>query len=354
MNIALICAWVALGISFALPVPSSRHAGSSVTPAMPDALTAREVWRWRENTRHMLQHAYGNYMRHAYPADELKPLSCEGRRWDKRERGTLDDCLGGYALTLVDSLSTLALTGDLPAFRRGVARVIAEVWRPRVLSVCPVAMTHTWPSPHTLQVRVDRNVFVSVFEANIRVLGGLLSAHQLAADTGLRIFDTGLHCPAAAAASNDGDAEACAAVMCSPAEAYSIEGGTGPLPCLLRYDGQLLALAVELATRLLPAFDTPTGLPVHRVNLATGAQDPSSRQTCAAAAGTYLLEFGLLSRLTGDPMFEAVARRATAALWSRRSAIQLVPSGCVDGSSRRGVQKSVCLTHALPLFCMQH
>lgn len=146
MTVALICAWAALGISFGLPVPSSRHAGSSLTLAVPDALTAREVWRWRENTRHMLQHAYGNYMRHAYPADELKPLSCEGRRWDKRDRGTLDDCLGGYALTLVDSLSTLALTGDLPAFRRGVSRVIAEVWRP-IASLLTLLLT--LPRPHS-------------------------------------------------------------------------------------------------------------------------------------------------------------------------------------------------------------
>jgi ER degradation enhancer, mannosidase alpha-like 3 len=75
----------------------------------------------------MLKHAYSSYMQQAYPADELKPLSCEGRFWNQRERGTLDDCLGGYALTLVDSLSTLALVGDLPAFRRGVARVMQEV-----------------------------------------------------------------------------------------------------------------------------------------------------------------------------------------------------------------------------------
>jgi hypothetical protein len=57
----------------------------------------------------MLSHAFTSYMRHAYPADELKPLSCVGRQWDRRERGTLDDCLGGYALTLIDSLSSLAL-----------------------------------------------------------------------------------------------------------------------------------------------------------------------------------------------------------------------------------------------------
>jgi len=38
-----------------------------------------------------------------------------GRDWRKRERGTLDDPLGGYALTLVDSLDTLAVMGDYKA-----------------------------------------------------------------------------------------------------------------------------------------------------------------------------------------------------------------------------------------------
>lgn len=35
-----------------------------------------------------------------------------GRDWEKRDRGTLDDPLGGYALTLVDSLDMLATLGD--------------------------------------------------------------------------------------------------------------------------------------------------------------------------------------------------------------------------------------------------
>ena len=30
----------------------------------------------------------------ADPADELMPLSCRGRRWDRRTRGTIDDALG--------------------------------------------------------------------------------------------------------------------------------------------------------------------------------------------------------------------------------------------------------------------
>lgn len=38
----------------------------------------------------MFYHAFDGYMEHAFPLDELRPLSCEG-----------EDTLGGYALTLV-------------------------------------------------------------------------------------------------------------------------------------------------------------------------------------------------------------------------------------------------------------
>lgn len=36
------------------------------------------------------------------------------------------------------------------------------------------------------------------------------------------------------------------------------------------YKGELLDLAYDLGSRLLPAFNTPLGIPVHRVNLRTG------------------------------------------------------------------------------------
>jgi len=42
-------------------------------------------------------------------------------------------------------------------------------------------------------------------------------------------------------------------------------------------------------------------------------------ETCTAGAGTLLLEFGLLSRLLGDPVYEGFARRAINQLWSLRS-----------------------------------
>ena len=209
---------------------------------LSSAISPHERMMLRDETMDMFRHGFDNYMRYAYPDDELKPLSCVGRRWDLRERGTLDDSLGGYALTLVDSLSTLAMLGDVRGFTDAVDVVVREI-------------------------TFDRDVTVSVFEANIRVLGGLLSAYVLATELRPRF---GM-------------------------EPQSRE--------------KLLEMARDLGERLLPAFDTPTGIPFHVINLRHGVSREVSqtRETCTAAAGTLLLELGLLSRLTGDSRFETGA-----------------------------------------------
>jgi len=56
-----------------------------------------------------------------------------------------------------------------------------------------------------------------------------------------------------------------------------------------------------------------------QVNLQTGIPPGSVNETCTAGAGTLLLEFGLLSRLLGDPVYEGFARRSIKQLWSLRS-----------------------------------
>lgn len=54
------------------------------------------------------------------------------------------------------------------------------------------------------------------------------------------------------------------------------------------------------ANKLLPAFDTPTGMPYGTVNFALGGVPKDETTiTCVASIGTYILEFGALSRLTG-------------------------------------------------------
>ena len=67
-----------------------------------------------------------------------------------------------------------------------------------------------------------------------------------------------------------------------------------------------------------------------------------TRDTCSAAAGTFLVEFGALSRLTGDSSFEAAARRAVGALWERRSPLGLVGGG-IAGNSGHWKSKSAGL-----------
>ena len=48
--------------------------------------------------------------------------------------------------------------------------------------------------------------------------------------------------------------------------------------------------------KLMPAFNTSTGIPFSRVNLRTGWVKKNQPETCTACAGTLILEFAALSR----------------------------------------------------------
>lgn len=114
----------------------------------------------------------------------------------------------------------------------------------------------------------DHDIYVKNFEITIRLLGGLLSSYQL----------------------------------------------TG--------DERLLKLADDLGTRLLPVFNSPTGMPYVDVNLKTGAVRNS--RTNPGEIGTLLVEFGTLSKLTGKPAYYNVAKNAVVQVYNRRSSIGLV------------------------------
>ena len=136
-------------------------------------------------------------------------------------------------MTLVDALDTLYLLENYTEFDRAVAEVAVKV-----------------------DLALNRNV--SVFETNIRILGGLISAH---------IFATTREELRAAAAGAAGGVEGGGA-----------KGGGGP-----RYSGAMLEMAVDLGERLLPAFDTPTGIPYGTVNLLHGV--PPGETTVTSLAG---------------------------------------------------------------------
>lgn len=84
------------------------------------------------------------------------------------------------------------------------------------------------------------------------------------------------------------------------------------------YAGGFLERARALADRLLPAFDTPTGIPLSWVSLTRGRLPNTVRDTCLACATTLTLEFRLLSHLTGDRRYGAAVDAAVAAVYSLR------------------------------------
>lgn len=87
-------------------------------------------------------------------------------------------------------------------------------------------------------------------------------------------------------------------------------------------DKRLLDLAEDLGNRLLPVFNSPTGMPYRYVNLKTGkVSKPVSNP---AETGTLIIEFGTLSKLTGKPIFYDKAKRALVETYNRRSKIGLV------------------------------
>lgn len=187
-----------------------------------------------------------------------------------RENININDVLGDYSLTLVDSLTSLAVFGNKTAFHEAVRLVIKNV-------------------------TFNNDVTVQVFEATIRVIGSLLSTHLILTDQNPYLGNLTME----------------------------------------DYDGELLTMTHDLALRLLAAFEgsqtceftrLPTisnvfisVIPFPRVNLVKGVLPGTLNETCTAGAGSLLLEFGILSRLLGDSIFERLARSVNYRIWSRRN-----------------------------------
>ncbi|KAF9428260.1 ER degradation-enhancing alpha-mannosidase-like protein 1, partial [Podila epigama] len=213
----------------------------------------------RQKAKDMFMHGFQGYLDYAFPKDELNPVACKGRGPDRLRPDNINvnDVLGDFSLTLIDSLDTLATMREPEKFAEAIQ------------------MTKRYITSFNIDSRVQ------VFEVNIRVLGALLSAHQYASDPRF----------------------------------HSVVKG---------YKGELLTLAIDLGTRLMKAFEnTPTGIPWPRVNLKKGVLPSEFSETCAAGAGSLLLEFGTLSRLSGNPSFEAT-KNALFELWDRKSSLGLL------------------------------
>jgi len=133
----------------------------------------------------------------------------------------------------------------------------------------------------------NKDIDVKVFEVNIRVLGGLLAMYQYTNNP------------------------------------------------------EILTKAEDFGKRMLPAFNSPTGIPYYWVNLKTGAV--RGEKVNVAEAGTYLIEMGVLSYFTGNPVYYQAAKKASTAVFERRSKLDLVGEGInVDTGEWFNTNSHIC------------
>ncbi|XP_073348619.1 mannosyl-oligosaccharide 1,2-alpha-mannosidase IA [Pagrus major] len=174
----------------------------------------------RAKVKEMMKHAWDSYRRYAWGSNELRPVSKQGHS------SNLFGSIKGA--TIVDALDTLYIMEMFEEFEA------ATDWVEKNLDF-------------------NVNAEVSVFEVNIRFVGGLLSAYYL---SGKEVFRR---------------------------------------------------KAVELGEKLLPAFKTPTGIPWALLNLKSGIGRnwpwASGGSSILAEYGTLHLEFMHLSKLSGKPEF---------------------------------------------------
>jgi mannosidase alpha-like ER degradation enhancer 1/mannosidase alpha-like ER degradation enhancer 2 len=114
----------------------------------------------------------------------------------------------------------------------------------------------------------NKNIDAKIFEVNIRILGGLLCMYELSENE------------------------------------------------------KVLEKARDFADRMMPAFQTQTGIPKFWVNLASGVTRGDTVNVAEAA--TYTMEMGILSYYTKDPKYYQAGKKATLAIFERRSEIGLI------------------------------
>lgn len=175
----------------------------------------------REYVKGMMKHAWHGYAKYAWGFNEVKPIS---------KIPHTESIFGGEALgaSIVDGIDTLFIMG------------LKEEY----------LAARTWIENNLNFNRYDMDL--SVFETNIRYVGGLLSIYALTKD---EMFKN---------------------------------------------------RAVLIADKLLPAFDSPSGIPYSNVNLRTGYShnhDWAYGAAILSEFGSMHLEFIYLSYITGDPKY---------------------------------------------------
>lgn len=212
--------------NFAKPANKPEHHDPLVIDGAPKIQGGEdpdeETRKRRDHVKGMMRHAWDNYVTYAWGRNELRPVS---------KRGHSASVFGSSPMgaTVVDALDTLYIMGLTEEFERG------KVWVSENLDMGQL------------------NGDVSVFETNIRYVGGLLTAYAF---TGEEIFKD---------------------------------------------------KAVHIVDKLLPAFDTPTGIPYALINMRSGMAKnfgwASGGSSILSEFGTLHMEFCYLSDITGNPNY---------------------------------------------------
>lgn len=161
----------------------------------------------------MMKHAWDNYATYAWGKNELRPVSHKGH--SASIFGS-----GNFGATIVDGLDTLYIMGWMDEFNQG------RKWIQENLNLTGVVyivlslkfLPCEWRIITKLLFLAKQSSELSVFETNIRFVGGLLTLYALTGDVMFR--DKASH----------------------------------------------------IAEKLLPAFNTPTGIPHALVNIANGVR----------------------------------------------------------------------------------
>ncbi|XP_068592064.1 mannosyl-oligosaccharide 1,2-alpha-mannosidase IA isoform X2 [Cebidichthys violaceus] len=174
----------------------------------------------REKVKEMMKFSWDNYKRYAWGKNELRPLT---------RNGHIGNMFGGLrGASIIDSLDTLYIMGLMEEYND------AKEWVQTSLDL-------------------NSNGEASLFEVNIRYVGGLLAAYYL---TGEELYKSKV---------------------------------------------------MELGEKLLPAFNTPTGIPRGVINLGSGTSWSwgwaSAGSSILAEFGTLHLEFVHLSELSRNPIY---------------------------------------------------
>lgn len=199
----------------------------------------------RDKVKEMMQHAWDGYAKYAWGKNEVRPVSLRGHTASIFGQASM-------GASIVDALDTLYIMGMMEEYQK------ARDW---------------------VESDLDFNKMsgdISVFETNIRYVGGLLSAYALTGDNLFR------------------------------------------------------DKAAHVADKLMPAFKSPTGIPFALINMRTGTAKnygwASGGSSILSEFGTLHMEFAYLSDVTGDPIYRKAVERVRTAIQSAARPRNLYPN----------------------------